>query len=309
MGNFIDMTGWVMKEHGVPDSRLTVIERVDDYVSPAGKHDTRWRCICECGNEVIVTRSRLKRKDGTKSCGCLQKEMSHNLFFKDLTGQRFGRLIVLERVDPPSHVKDKHYTYWKCQCDCGNITVVRRDALLNGSTQSCGCIHDEISGERMKKMFTKDYRRYDENNNLIEKFCPTCGRWLLPVEFLSSKSVLDGYSYECKECYMHSTRNRYNSYKGSAKHRKLEFSLTLDNFEEITSRPCIYCGGYNGDYFGKQFNGIDRIDSQSGYILNNCAPCCQTCNVMKSDLTIKNWMDHMTLILNYYSRKGGDFSV
>ena len=34
MGKFIDMTGWVMKEHGIPDSRLTVIKRTEDYIAP-----------------------------------------------------------------------------------------------------------------------------------------------------------------------------------------------------------------------------------------------------------------------------------
>ena len=308
MGKFIDITGWVMKEHGVPDSRLTVVERAEDYISPSGKHETRWRCICECGNEVVVTRSRIKGNNATKSCGCLQKEKA-SLSLNDLTGQIFGRLTVLERAEVPEHVKDKHSTYWKCECKCGKITVVRRDALIHGDTQSCGCIHDEKSSERIKTIFTKDYRKYNEQGNLIEKFCPTCGRWLNPTNFSPSKSVLDGYSYECKECYNYSTRNRYKSYRGSANHRKLEFDLTLDEFDEITSKPCVYCGGCNGDYFGKQFSGVDRINSQKGYVLNNCVPCCQTCNAMKSNLTVKDWIEHITLILNYYNKKDVDLDV
>lgn len=73
--NFIDMTGWVMAEHGVPDSRLTVIERADDYVSPTGKHSAQWLCRCSCDqhNTVIVRGLRL-RQGITKSCGCIHKE-------------------------------------------------------------------------------------------------------------------------------------------------------------------------------------------------------------------------------------------
>ena len=57
-----------MCEHGIPDSRLTVI----DY---AYTKDGRayWNCICDCGNKKIVG-SRELRKGTTKSCGCLQKE-------------------------------------------------------------------------------------------------------------------------------------------------------------------------------------------------------------------------------------------
>ena len=66
--NRIDMTGWVMKEHGVPDSLLTVIE-------PAPKRDgdnktMYWRCRCECGRECIV-RGYLVRSGMSRSCGCL----------------------------------------------------------------------------------------------------------------------------------------------------------------------------------------------------------------------------------------------
>ena len=47
MGNIIDMTGWVMKEHGVPDSRITVINR-----APNKNKHVYWNCKCECGNEL-----------------------------------------------------------------------------------------------------------------------------------------------------------------------------------------------------------------------------------------------------------------
>lgn len=53
MGKLIDMTGWVMKEHDVPDSRITVLRRVDDYISPKGYRVTQWECKCECGNYLF----------------------------------------------------------------------------------------------------------------------------------------------------------------------------------------------------------------------------------------------------------------
>ena len=77
MGNVIDMTGWVMSEHGVSDSRLIVIKRVEDYVSPKGAHAARWLCECTCGqhNQLIVTGS-CARNGKVKSCGCLNRENS-----------------------------------------------------------------------------------------------------------------------------------------------------------------------------------------------------------------------------------------
>lgn len=59
----------------------------------------------------------------------------------DLTGQRFGRLIVIER---DKNKKNTSHTYWMCKCDCGNIKSINSDSLRNGKTQSCGCLNKEI---------------------------------------------------------------------------------------------------------------------------------------------------------------------
>lgn len=59
----------------------------------------------------------------------------------DLTGQKFGRLTVVERsghyVSPN---KKQTHSLWRCVCDCGNTTVVRAGTLKIGHTQSCGCL-------------------------------------------------------------------------------------------------------------------------------------------------------------------------
>lgn len=70
-----DMIDWIMSEHGVPDSRLTVIKRVDDYVRKNGQRTARYLCVCNCGenNEVIVRVDMLK-SGKIKSCGCLNIE-------------------------------------------------------------------------------------------------------------------------------------------------------------------------------------------------------------------------------------------
>lgn len=69
---------------------------------------------------------------------------------KDLTGKRFGRLVVLERAEDyvtlmPGGQNGKRYTVWRCQCDCGNETKAFSANLLHGHTQSCGCLRRETS--------------------------------------------------------------------------------------------------------------------------------------------------------------------
>ena len=61
----------------------------------------------------------------------------------DLTGQKFGRLTVIERAKDYIQSNGKHRTTWRCQCNCGNQVVIRTDCLLQGDTQSCGCYKNE----------------------------------------------------------------------------------------------------------------------------------------------------------------------
>lgn len=70
-----DMTGWKMWEHGVPDSRLTVLEQTEDYVRPDGRHEAQWLCECSCkDHKCIKARGSSLKCGNTKSCGCLYNE-------------------------------------------------------------------------------------------------------------------------------------------------------------------------------------------------------------------------------------------
>jgi hypothetical protein len=57
---------------------------------------------------------------------------------EDLTGRRFGRLLVVAAT------KQSGKTAWICHCDCGGHKTTMATSLRNGSTQSCGCIHREV---------------------------------------------------------------------------------------------------------------------------------------------------------------------
>ena len=63
--------------------------------------------------------------------------------FIDITGQRFGRLIVIERS-----TKRGKQVYWRCMCDCGDVSVVRGSCLRCGNTKSCGCLNLQKMNER-----------------------------------------------------------------------------------------------------------------------------------------------------------------
>lgn len=62
--------------------------------------------------------------------------------FKDLVGQRFGRLEVI-KLSKKEKRGERYRYYWECLCDCENICYVRTDSLTSGNVRSCGCLHKE----------------------------------------------------------------------------------------------------------------------------------------------------------------------
>lgn len=70
---------------------------------------------------------------------------------KDVTGMRFGRLLVLELFDVVTSKSGFSMTRWKCLCDCGAVRNVRRQHLVSGHTNSCGCLNKEITTARNLK--------------------------------------------------------------------------------------------------------------------------------------------------------------
>lgn len=110
--------------------RLVVL----DYLG-VKKRRTSWLCLCDCGTKKELSAGSLSQ--GTSSCGCLLREHVRRL---DLTGRRFGRLTVLARLK-----SDSQRCYrWLCRCDCGTEKIIGVRNLMNGSTNSCGCLKSEL---------------------------------------------------------------------------------------------------------------------------------------------------------------------
>lgn len=62
----------------------------------------------------------------------------------DLTGKRFGRLLVLRF----SHTEPGYHRFWECQCDCGNIRAILQ-SRIGKKTNSCGCLMAECARDRL----------------------------------------------------------------------------------------------------------------------------------------------------------------
>lgn len=95
-----------------------------------------------------------------------------------------------------------------------------------------------------------------------------------------------------------------HGYKAGARKRKLSFELTLDEFTDLILQPCAYTGiPYSntmkyGD-FSLNYNGIDRINSDIGYVKGNVVPCCININKAKSNLPVQDFFELIKKTYNY----------
>lgn len=148
--------------------------------------------------------------------------------------------------------------YWLCKCDCGKLVIIDSWRLTSGNTKSCGCLRKELASKRRSK--------------------------------------------ESGEA---SFNRLFRIYKDGARKRKIFFDLTKEEFKVLSDQNCFYCriepkqlvnANYlNGDYI---HNGIDRIDSSKGYIIENCVPCCKRCNQAKNDMTQSEFKDWIKRVYN-----------
>lgn len=150
---------------------------------------TRWICQCDCGNQIEVRTDYLRNKH-TTSCGCVKKQFFQ---YKDLVGQQFGRLIVIENL--PGGKK-------KCKCQCGNIIEVKTDNLTSGNTQSCGCYQkDQTSKARFQSLVGNKYGKLtvikraenDRFNQVQYKCLCDCGG----IAIVSANNLRNGITNSC----------------------------------------------------------------------------------------------------------------
>lgn len=76
---------------------------------------------------------------------------------ENLTNQKFGRLLVLERDYEMQKIAKR--VCWKCKCDCGNFISVRAVDLKSGHTKSCGCYKKEQCRNIGRKIWENKWER------------------------------------------------------------------------------------------------------------------------------------------------------
>lgn len=152
---------------------------------------------------------------------------------EDLTGQKFGRLTVLQYEYFKLYKNSTKHYYWRCKCECGNEKIVNANNLKRGKIKSCGCLNIEKIKQRKIKHGKAKTRLYTI--------------WL-------------GMKLRC---------NNINclSYKRYGNRGITVCQEWFDNF--MSFHDWAYKNGYNEDAKKGQCT-LDRIDVNGNYEPNNC---------------------------------------
>lgn len=109
-------------------------------------------CQCDCGNLTEPYWNNVKA-GRTESCGC--GEEANRKKFRDITGQRFGKLTVLD----PTEERRNGNVVWECRCDCGNLYYQTGRNLVRGYSRHCGCEKRKKSKAQFRDLTGQRFNR------------------------------------------------------------------------------------------------------------------------------------------------------
>lgn len=252
-------------------STFTVISRV--YKTGKTSTGRFWLCECECGRQEILSSGAIT-KSFNRRCACS---------VEDLTGQRFGRYVVVE--DPLSRVNGVKV---KCKCDCGAEVDVYPYSLQTGKSVSCGC-------HRADALKSKD-PVLPHIRDLISRYKRGAAERDLHF-LLTEQDIREFIGQPCFYCGAPAIK-----YKGYINHRKKELRKAAKQNKYSAT---------NLEYYIKNapfLHGIDRVENTIGYVKENCVPCCHQCNYAKSDHIVEEFVEWLSRISLYFNENHSIFS-
>lgn len=213
--------------------------------------------------------------------------------FIDITGQRFGKYTAIEFVSPRR---------WRCVCDCGRESLLRsRDLRKSLATKCRACRKINMIGVQVGDWTVLGEAATVRGSPVKWKCQCKCGA----TRDIAGAVLRSGRSTKCVKC-RHDSRKKpngesafhdvYSAYRRQARNRGLEFSITKQQFVELTQSNCHYTGlppssikKTPGGVF--VYNGIDRIDNAVGYTYENCVPCAGAVNMMKRGMAYHDFIN------------------
>lgn len=154
----------------------------------------------------------------------------------DLTGKRFGRLVVIERTEDYVSPKGSRAVSWLCQCDCGCIKKVTGNSLKRRSTRSCGCLCKETLAKNFKKIYQNDSvannKINDKKDKIMNKIVDNVDK--VDNNVYNGVSFADAYSKF--ENWLNNQQNKSINIKSTMLWSALKFVSDMNIIDEDTMK-------------------------------------------------------------------------
>lgn len=268
-------------------------------IGSAGKTNrgqTLWKFSCECGNTHIATASSVKLGN-CRSCGCL-KTGTKTVF---VAGNVYGSLTSIEDMGSNKNGS----VIWKFRCICGKYRVTLATPVIRGDVVSCGCsIRTTFAaGDKFNLLTPIKAAGLSARGHVLWMFHCDCGKdRVIPASAVKSGQIkscgcLRTHTYE--ESYFISVMG-YPSRFFHIWKKNYSDGCPIDLFIRMSQDPCYYCGrvGIN-DYGGTRYNGLDRLSSSRDHSPDNIVTCCKTCNYMKREMEVEEFLTHIERIRSH----------
>lgn len=254
----------------------------------------------------------------TKGIG--KRQIQGGSIFHDLSGMRFGKLMVMKRMGAQNG-----HSVFECLCDCGKTTQVKACDLKTRTLliKSCGCVKrigshfKDITGQKIGRLLVLERMKNKPGRTESRWLCQCdCGNKTV-VSISSLHRTFQPHSCGCAikeasrlEPGLAAKKYMFRITKAHSKRRGIDWNLNFDQYIYLCEKPCAYCGiapskeqtgckGHAPHYGAWTHGGIDRKDTSSGYLIDNCVPCCKDCNIAKMTLSVTDFQSHIRRIFNH----------
>ena len=172
--------------------------------------------------------------------------------------------------------------FYKSKPRCGD--------RLRGDCKSCAKARAKARYEaNPEKIKASDKARYEANSEKIKARSKDYYEANSEKVKARRKDYYEANSEKIKarsKDYSGTPEGRLSAYRGSAKQRNIPFLLAEEEFESFWRAPCSYCGDEIKTI------GLDRVDSDGPYRIDNVRPCCWPCNSNKGTRSLKEWTEN-----------------
>lgn len=224
---------------------------------------------------------------------------------------------MMGEINPPHN---KYYMYTKEQLRAKNYYEKNKEKVLakqkeRNATEERKAYMREYRSKNKEKLLEKKRKYYEANKEeILAKQKKYRKEWYRKNKEYKDKKNKEWHqknrkrSVEIVQAYVKRNKKKvakynqeynktldgfYRRYKFRANKAKFDFKLSKKEFDEITRGTCVYCGEE------EKRRGIDRVDSNVGYIKENCVPCCGYCNMMKMKLDVDDFLNHIKRIYKH----------